>query len=133
MKRIHHPYWKWEDAKAGMWRTVIGKEAEEYLEKAIDFMGNADMYGYWMLQVIEQWPNACEHNLTCDSMNRQAWIGHAACCLSFGCPEEITRLAWHRLTDEQRGAANAKADIAIALWETRREEECQKNQLELMF
>ena len=118
-----------------MWRSLNGEEAAWFLGKAIEFTGNAELYGSWMLKVIEEWPFACEHNLTCSSMNRQAWIGHAACCLAFKCPEEITRLAWHHLSQEQRDKANRKADIAIALWESKygREVECQRPQLELTF
>jgi len=102
-----------------MWRVIHGAEAEEYLQKAITFTGNAELYGEWMMKVIDEWPKSCEHNLTCGGMNRQAWIGHAACCLAIGCPEEITRLAWHHLTEKQQDAANAKADAAILEWEKR--------------
>lgn len=130
MERIYHHYSKWEDWKFGMWRNVYGKEREEYLQKAIVFTGNADLYGSWMMKIIEQWPYSCEHNLTNPSINHQAWIGHAACCLAIGCPEDITRLAWHELTQDQQDKANAMADKAIGEWERR---QCQKDQLELMF
>jgi len=49
-------------------------------------------------------------------MNHQAWIGHAACAINHNAPEDITRLAWRRLTQEQQNAANAAADNAIAYW-----------------
>jgi hypothetical protein len=117
MKRIYHPYWNWEDFKAGMWCNISKEEETIYLQKAINFTGNADLYGEWMLKVIEQWPIACEHNLSCTTMNRQAFIGHAACCLAIGCPEHITRLAWHQLTQDQQDRANIKADYAIKMWE----------------
>jgi hypothetical protein len=72
-----------------------------------------------MLKAIDLWPVSCEHNLSCTGMNRQAWIGHAACCIATGCPEHITRLAWHTLTQKQQDEANAKADFAIKTWEER--------------
>ncbi len=135
LKRTYHSYVDWEDNKAGMWRSVHGEERIVFLEAAIEFTGDAELYGSWMLKVIESWPFACEHNLSCENMNRQAWIGHAACCMAINCPEEVTRLAWHHLTDKQRIEANAKADQAIEKWELKYKEEkkCQKIQLELPF
>ena len=69
-----------------------------------------------MLRVVNEWPLSCEHNLTADC-NRQAWIGQAACCLALGVPEDITREAWHMLTQSQQDEANRKADEAILVWE----------------
>lgn len=117
MNRIYHPYHEWEDYINGMWRKVSLREEVEYLRYAIEFTGNAELYGKYMLYTIELWPNGCEHNLTCLEMNRQAWIGHSAVCIAFGCPEYITRSAWHQLTKEQQDRANDKADIAIKIWE----------------
>lgn len=120
MKRIFHHYDKWEDALAGMWRKASKDEEAELLPKAIQFTGNASLYGEYMLRVVEDWPYSCEQNLSAKNMNRQAWVGHAACCMAIGCPEYITRLAWWELTQEQRDAANLQADEAIALWESKR-------------
>jgi hypothetical protein len=99
-----------------MWRRVWGKERAELLTQAIAFTGNAEDYGAAMLRVIEEFPIASEHNLTDLAQNRQAWIGHAACYLALDLPEDIVREAWGQLTQDQRDAANAVADIAIAAW-----------------
>jgi len=117
MKRVYHHYLTWEEYHAGMWRKVYGDDKKSYLEKVIEFTGNADLYGEWMLKVITSWPLSCEHNLTAVSTNRKAWIGHAACCLAIGCPEDVTRSAWGYLSHEQRDRANLKADQAIEQWE----------------
>ena len=119
MKRIYHPYKLWEDWQAGMWRTVTQEEEIAILPKAVEFTGNAELYGSFMLKVVDSWPFACEHNLSELSMNRRAWIGHAAACLAFGCPEYITRRAWWMLSQQQRDEADEKATIAIRLWEQR--------------
>lgn len=100
-----------------MWRKVAPNEEALFLEKAILFTGNADLYGEYMVRAINEWPNGCEHNLSCTGMNRQAWIGHAAACIAINSPEYITRLAWWQLTQEQQDLANAKADTAIQIWE----------------
>src|SRR5690348_16106835 len=117
LARVWHPYWSWEEYTAGMWRRVYGVEREQFLQQAIIFTGNTELYGSWMLKVVKAWSISCEHNLTDYGMNRRAWIGHAACCLAINCPEDITRSAWKCLAEDQRIRANIKADEAIYAWE----------------
>lgn len=92
-------------------------ERAALLPLAIDFTGDANRYGAAMLRVTVEWPFSCEHNLTDIGQNRRAWIGHAACCLAIGCPEDVTREAWGHLSEQQREDANAKATEAILSWE----------------
>lgn len=99
-----------------MWGSV--KDRKKYLKTAIQFTGDAALYGRWMLKVADKWTKSCEHNLTDLKQNRQAWIGHAACAFAHGIPEDIVREAWSYLTQEQQDAANQKADEAILYWET---------------
>lgn len=101
-----------------MWGTV--KDRERFLNWAIKFTGNAELYGEYMMRVVKEWTFSCEHNLTDRSQNRRAWVGHAACALANECPEDIVRQAWSRLTESQQDAANAKADEAIRYWECQR-------------
>ena len=115
IKRIFHPYWLWEEIDSNMWGTVDDKP--KYLEAAIELTSDADLYGEWMIKVVRKWKYSCEHNLSHKTQNRQAWIGHAACGMALGCPEDIVRKAWWELTKEQQDEANQKADEAIALWE----------------
>ena len=117
LKRVFHPYTIWEDYIAGMWRTVPSKQRLKFLRKAIKFTGDAKLYGSFMRRVIVEWPTACEHHLTDTSMNRKAWIGHAATCLAINCPEDITRSAWGFLSEQQQAEANAEAQSAIDAWE----------------
>jgi hypothetical protein len=116
MKRIYHPYKKWEDYNAGMWSAPSKADREKHFQRAIDFTGDADLYGSYMMRVVKEWRFACEHNLTNPSMNKLAWIGHCAACLAFRCPEYVTREAWGELTDEQRTRADAKAQEALDYW-----------------
>lgn len=135
MIQVFHHYSAWEDANAGMWRSVSGVERELMVEKAVEFTGNTSLYGSWMMKVILEWPVACEQNFTNQSMNHQAWVGHAAVCLATGIPEDITREAWWKLSEQQRDEANARADEAIRAWKTNymRKAKCQNGQLELMY
>jgi hypothetical protein len=98
-----------------MWGSVSNRK--EWLKKAIEFTGNHELYGSWMIKVSQEWKYSCEHNLTDKSSNRRAWIGHAAVAFAMQCPEDITRQAWAFLTEEQQTLANLEADKAINLWE----------------
>ena len=98
-----------------MWGTV--RDRKSWLQKAIDFTGNATLYGEWMRRVTDEWRYSCEHNLTKVDTNRKAWIGHAAVALAMQCPEDIVREAWGYLTQEQQDLANMQAQQAIEHWE----------------
>ena len=119
IRKIWHPYTEWEDL--GMWEPCAAKDRKPMVEKAISFTGDHALYGSWMMRVIVEMPKACEHNLTDLNMNRRAWVGHAACYLATGCPEDVTREAWGLLSDKQRELANKQADNAIAKWESEHE------------
>lgn len=69
-----------------------------------------------MIRAVNEWPNSCEAALTASVINHQAWIGHAGCAINHNAPEDLTRLGWRTLTQEQQDAANAAADRAIEYW-----------------
>ena len=117
MNKIWHPYTDWECFKHGMWNICESKERTRLLRAAIDFTGNAELYGAWMLRVIKEWHRSCEHHLSDSGSNRRAYIGHAAACMAIKCPEDITRKAWGYLSQGQQDEANFKADQAIEAWE----------------
>lgn len=117
IKRVYHPYWQWEEVKHNMWGVVDNKF--EYLEWAVGFTGDAELYGSWMMKVVDDWEYSCQHNLSNNTQNRKAWIGHAACAYAKQCPEDIVRKAWSYLTKEQQTEANKKAQEAIEEWERR--------------
>lgn len=117
MKQIYHQYNKWEDYKNGMWRKLSKEEDAELLPKIIEFTGDHKLYGAAMIDVINNWKYACEHNLSDLNINRRAWIGHAACCYRHKWPEYLVREAWNKLTIKQQSLANKAADEAIKQWE----------------
>lgn len=114
LKRVYHPVEDWEEIAHNMWGRVNNRA--EMLKKAIEFTSNHKIYGQYMREVVETWPISCENALTDQNLNQKAWVGHAACALALGCPEDITRKAWGYLTDEQRFLANREAARAIARW-----------------
>lgn len=113
--RVYHPYTEWEEMRFNMWGEV--SDRKEWIRKAVEFTGNHKIYGSFMRRVVKEWPISCENALTDYSLNRKAWVGHAAVALAIQCPEDIVRQAWGMLTDEQRFLANKEAERAIREWE----------------
>jgi hypothetical protein len=110
---VWHPWWLLEEVKHNMWGEVSRRRT--WLQIAIAFTGDHELYGCWMKRVAEQWRHSCEHNLTKPG-DKRPWIGHAAVALAIGCPEDIVREAWGSLSEEQQVRANAKASEAIEYW-----------------
>ena len=116
IRQVYYHYEQWEEYEYGMWRITRGKERRLLIEKAIEFMMNVELYGNYMIQAVEDWPISCEQNLTCPGINKQAWIGQAACCIAIYCPEDVTRFEWRFLDKKKQDEANAKANVAISYW-----------------
>lgn len=117
MKRIYHHYEKLEEVKAGMWRMVNGQARLDFRDQAAELMRDPERFKASMLKAVSDWPFSCEHNLSAKNVNRQAWMGHAGCCIAVESPEECTRLGWHMLTRKEQDEANRVADEVIAEWE----------------
>lgn len=113
---VWHPFLELEEAESRMWANVSKRAT--WLKLAETFTGDAELYGEWMLRVIEAWPKSCEHNLT-KGGDKRPWIGHAAVALAIGCPEDIVRAAWGNLSQSQQDAANKKAEEAIEIWRSK--------------
>lgn len=91
-------------------------ERQSYQDKSASLMIDYKLFEDAMKRVVDEWPFSCEAALTASVMNHQAWIGHAGCAINHDAPEDITRLAWRTLTQEQQDLANMAADNAIAYW-----------------
>lgn len=113
---IWHPWWLLEEVKYNMWGDVSHRKT--WLQIAIAFTGDHDLYGEWMRKVADAWKHSCEHNLTKPG-DKRPWIGHAAVALAIGCPEDIVREAWGHLSPEQQQKANEKAQQAIDYWRSK--------------
>ena len=115
-KRVFHHFNKCEEYQSNMWKACLPNEKNKLIEAARELMININDFYNAMLKVIKEWVYSCESNFTASSINHQAWIGHAACAIAVNSPEDITRLAWRTLTQEQQDKANEAADKAIAVW-----------------
>lgn len=117
IKQIYKPYWDWECYKSGMWNKTNKKEEEKLINIAVGFTGNHVLYGKSMKEVIYIWKNTMLNHLTNKSINRRAFLGHCAVFYKHQIPQQITRIAWKRLTNKQRYLADKVAEETIKEWE----------------
>lgn len=116
-KRVYHHFAKMEEFHSVMWKQIPPEQREAAIEASAELMREADSFELACIRAVDEWPNSAEANLTASVINHQAWIGHAACCLNHGASEDLTRLAWRTLSQDEQDAANAAADRAIEYWE----------------
>lgn len=116
IKRVFHHYKLCEEYNSNMWRVIPIDQRPNAIDSSANLMIDAALFELACKRAIDEWPYSSEAALTASTMNHQAWIGHAACALNHGAPEDLTRLGWRTLTEQQQDDANAAADRAIAYW-----------------
>lgn len=118
MKRIYHHFEKWEDWRDGLYATRINTADEILTIRAARLLSDPVMLDIAMAKAVLLWRNSAEQNLSNKNRNRQAWLGQAACCITCGAPEHLTKAAWHRLSLAEQMAANAVADKILSEWDS---------------
>jgi len=113
MERIFHHYEKWEDYQAGMYENQ--PETKEAIQNAIRVLSNPRVCEEAMYRVVTEWRYATEFNLSNTGCQRP-WMGRAAVCITHGVSENITRIAWWQLLEEEQIRANEIADRVISKW-----------------
>ena len=121
MKRKYYSYIEWEDWQNGMYKTVNLWERPILIQKATQLLKNRQLLYNTMRIVTKKWIVSTSQNLS-KEFSRRPWLGQAACCYLHKIPEDLTRIAWGLLTEEQRDGANKIADNVINEWV-----QCQKN------
>lgn len=119
IKRVYIHCDKLEEA--GMWGNLPPSDHDLYSERACNLFSEPDAFEIACRRVLKEWPNSSIQNLSARSLNRQAWIGQAACYIETGSVEYTTRIGWRMLDFSERDIANEVADKVIREWE-----ECQK-------
>ena len=122
MNRIYHPHNKWEEVKYNMYGNTEPKKKDILVNKVIWFFRQTPLIRKYMFFVVDNFKCSCEHNFTNPNMNRIAWLGQAAVSVWGNIPEDITRIAWNFLTEEEQTVANNIAKENIDRWE-----KCQKD------
>lgn len=116
MKPKHYPYWIREDFLNGLYNENTEND-QLYIDKVVRLFKSETRTIAAMKKVLKKWKKASEHNLTNTSINRVAWLGQAACCLSVGAPDYITKKAWWELPKEIRDRADNNAKDIIETYE----------------
>lgn len=116
--RIYHTWDKWECYRAGFYKErPDGMTQEEGEEMYRTFLADIPRFEASLNAVITEWSFSCEHYLTNDRMNRIAWLGQASVAHALGIPS-CCRGGYHRLTEEQKKAADDKALEYLNKWLT---------------
>ena len=123
MKQFFEKYTLWEDYLNGMYDSYNPLNEENYVSLSISLLTNCDLFLSICISMIHKWPVSSKVNLTNKSCNRKAWLGHAACNYRYKIPEVCTRIAWIKLTEEQRQRANTIALHVIKTFEEKYEAE----------
>ena len=115
-ERIFHTYENWECHKAGFYASrkegmTQGACEHEYLR----ILSNDILFSNALENVINKWINSCEHYLTNKAMNRIAWLGQAAVCISTGVPSKYSA-GWNLLNNDQQNKANEIALEYLNKW-----------------
>lgn len=114
--RIYHTWDKWECYRAGFYaerpKDMTQDEGEERYR---EFLADAERFEAALKVVTSEWKFSCEHYLTNDRMNRIAWLGQASVAQALGIPS-CCRGGYHRLTDEQKQAADTLALRYLNEW-----------------
>ena len=114
--RVYHTWDKWECFKAGFYaERPKGMTQDEGEEQYRAFLADSDRFSTALNEVTQKWTFSCEHYLTNDRMNRIAWLGQASVACALGIPS-CCRGGYHRLTEEQKQAADALALEYLNRW-----------------
>lgn len=116
MKRVYHPYWRWEDYLHGFYDNCSGSLKESLIQKGIEMFNSKKLTRENMFRVVNEWKYSCEHNLTNPSMNQIAYIGQAACCIYASIPSTVTMELWNMLSKDVQQRANKDAQDALNHW-----------------
>lgn len=127
MRQVWYPFTSWECIAAGMYESMPpeGLSAEECRARYKDFLSDLRGFRCAMERVAREWPISCEHFLTNPNINRIAWLGQSAMCITTGVPA-IFRGGFMLLNDRAKYLANLEAQRFLYEWIERYESENQR-------
>jgi hypothetical protein len=117
MQQIYIEYSKWEDYLAGMYNDSDVVDKDKKISDSIDLLSNPTEFYIICKEILTNWTNASDVNLSNKYQNRRAWLGAAACMYKHNCPEYLTRIAWGMLDSQTQFKANTIAEKIIKEYE----------------
>lgn len=119
MKRIYHPWTKWEDSLHGF-HGGLEYPKDNTLELYASLLRDLPKFEAALTTIINEWKYSCEHNLTNEAMNRIAYLGQSACALIYNVPSSVSMGGFNLLTPGEQQAADAMAQKYLDIWLSRR-------------
>lgn len=116
MRRIFHPWDKWEDYTHNFYGGMGTYPKDNTLQLYASLLRDLPKFEAALQTIISEWPNSCEHNLSNEAMNRVAYLGQASCALVYKVPHNVSMGGYNLLTDEEKAAADAMAQKYLDLW-----------------
>jgi len=117
VRRMYHPWHKWECYKAGFYRTTPpkGMSPDDARQMYCEFLEDTPRFESALQRVTSEWRHSCEHFLSNQNINRIAWLGQSSMCIATGIPA-CFRGGFKLLSEVQRDTANATADKWLWKW-----------------
>lgn len=117
MEQIYIEYQKWEDYLSGMYNMNDTIDKDKKVINAINLLSNPNQFYEVCNDLVNDWKNATDVNLSNKNQNRKAWLGAAACMYKYEVPEYLTRIAWGLLNKQVQDSANRIAEKIIQEYE----------------
>ena len=115
MKRIYHPWHKWECYKSGFYKTDNEIDSETAKKQYALFLSNNKRFEKGLNRVLNEWVYSCEQFLSNESMNRIAWLGQSAMCIETGIPS-CYRSGFKMLSIKKQKEADSLALKYLKKW-----------------
>jgi hypothetical protein len=116
LKRIWHPWYKWECFPANFFGHLPTNAKKADAEKLYaQYLADVSKFEATLKKVTAEWAHSCEHNLTNESMNRIAWLGQACLAYEFKLPSQM-RAGFNILSQSEQAAANLMAEKYLNKW-----------------
>ena len=119
MKYKVYPYHAWETYLEGMYSDLDNKETQLKYDNVFSMFTNQDMFYKIGLEMMAFYRKSCLTFLRNKSINRKAFIGQAAACYGYRCPERVTKQVWSDLDEMSRILSNETAIRLIKIYEER--------------
>jgi hypothetical protein len=116
MRRVFHPWDKWEDYRHNFYGGVKPYEKDNTLQLYASLLKDLSRFEAALKIITSEWKYSCEHNLTNESMNRIAYLGQASCALVYNVPHSVCMGGYNLLSDSEKKAADDLAGKYLNIW-----------------
>lgn len=116
MKRIFHPWDKWEDFRHNFYGGSSDYPKDDTLALYASLLRDLPRFEAALKEITSTWKYSCEHNLTNEAMNRVAYLGQASCALVYRVPSSVSMGGYNLLSPQEQKDADALAQKYLDIW-----------------